>query len=71
MFEEKGLRDERTDAARSEQTGHDGEEEYEENDQMAHRRMVAAREILRNHGQSNNSSATSNHNPVPNMKVCC
>jgi hypothetical protein len=35
----------------------------EENDQIAHRRIVAGREILRNHGRSNNSPETPWQNP--------
>jgi hypothetical protein len=30
----------------------------EKNEQIAHRRIVAGREILRNHGRNNNSPAT-------------
>jgi hypothetical protein len=42
----------------------------EKNHQMTHRRMVARREILRNHGRNNNSAATAfpqdqEHGPRP------
>jgi hypothetical protein len=50
VLEEKRLCNYGTDAARSEQAGQDSDDVDEENDQIAHRRMVAGREILRDHG---------------------
>jgi hypothetical protein len=58
VLEEKRLRDYGTDAARTEQPSQDGNEMDEKNGQIAHRRMVARREILRNLGRNNNSPAT-------------
>ena len=58
MFEEKRLRNDGTDAARTEQPSQDGNEMDEKNGQIAHRRMVAGRGILRNLGRNNNSPAT-------------
>ena len=52
------LRNWGTDAARSEQAGQGSDETDEKNQQMAHRRMVARRGIMRNHGRNNNSPAT-------------
>ena len=56
--EEKRLRNYGADAARSEQPGQGGDEVDEKNDQIAHRRIVAGREILRNYGRNNNSPET-------------
>ena len=50
VFEEKQLSNDGTDTARSEQAGQGSKEMDEENHQMAHRRMVARRGILRNRG---------------------
>jgi hypothetical protein len=36
----------------------------EKNDQIAHRRIVAGRKILRNHGRNNNSPETGPHWPI-------
>jgi len=47
-----------TDAARSEQAGQGGDEVDEKNEQIAHRRSVAGRGTLRNHGRNDNSPAT-------------
>ena len=58
MFEEKGVCNEGTDSARTEQPSQDGNEMDEKNGQIAHRRMVAGRGILRNLGRNNNSPAT-------------
>jgi len=56
--EEKRLRDEGTDAARTEQPSQGGEQVDRKNGQIAHRRMVAGWRILRNLGQNSNSPAT-------------
>ena len=58
VLEEKRLRNYGTDAARSEQPGQSGDEVDEKNDQITHRRIVAGRRTLRNHGRNNNSPAT-------------
>ena len=58
MFEEKRLRDDGTDAARTEQAGQKSHKVDEKNDEITHRRIVAGREILRNHGRNNNSPET-------------
>ena len=58
MFQEKRLRDQGTDATRSEQPGHRGDQVDNKNGQIAHRRIVAGWEILRNHGRNNNSPGT-------------
>jgi hypothetical protein len=58
VFEDKRLRNDGTDAARTEQPSQDGNEMDEKNGQLAHRRMVAGRGILRNLGRNNNSPAT-------------
>ncbi len=50
VFEEKGLSNDGTDAARSEQADQGSKRMDEKNHQMAHRRMVARRGILRNRG---------------------
>ena len=50
VFEEKRLSNDGTDPARSEQAGQGSKEMDEKNHQMAHRRMVARRGILRNRG---------------------
>src|SRR6266566_6067797 len=48
VFEEKRLRKYGTDTARSEQAGQCSDQVDEKNDQIAHRRIVAGRGILRN-----------------------
>jgi hypothetical protein len=48
-----------TDAARPEPPGQGGDQVGEQNDQIAHCRIVAGRGILRNLGRNNNSPATS------------
>jgi hypothetical protein len=58
VLEEKGLRNYGTDPTRSEQPGHGGDQGDKKNDPIAHQRVVAAREIPRNHGRNNNSPAT-------------
>src|SRR6266576_7204763 len=58
MFEEKRLSNDGTDTARSEQPGWGSDEVDEENDQIAHRRIVSGRRILRNYWRNNNSPAT-------------
>jgi hypothetical protein len=58
VFEKKRLRNDGTDAARTEQPSQDGDEMDEKNTQIAHRRMVAGRGILRNYGRNNNSPPT-------------
>ena len=58
MFQEKRLCDQGTDTTRSEQPGQRGDQVDNKNGQMAHGRIVAGREILRNHGQNNNSPCT-------------
>jgi hypothetical protein len=57
-FEGKGLRNDGTDAARTEQAGQGNKEMDKKNNQIAHRRIVAGREILRKYGQNSNSPAT-------------
>jgi hypothetical protein len=47
VLEDKGLRNYGTDAARTEQAGQGSNEMDKKNDQIAHRRIVAGREILR------------------------
>ena len=58
MLEQKRLRDEGTDAARTEQARQGSNKMDKKNDQVAHRRIVAGREILRKYGRNNNSPAT-------------
>jgi len=58
VFQEKRLRDQGTDATRSEQPGQRGDQVDNKNGQIAHRRIVAGWEILRNHGRNNNSPCT-------------
>jgi hypothetical protein len=58
VFEEKGLRNEGPDPARTEQLSHGGNEMDEENGKIAHQGIVAGRRILRNPGRNNNSPAT-------------
>jgi hypothetical protein len=58
VLEDKGLRNHGTDAARAEQAGEGSKEMDKENNQIAHRRIVAGREILRKYGQNSNSPAT-------------
>ena len=50
MFEEKRLSNDGTDTARSEQADQGSKGMDEKNYEMAHRRMVAGRGILRNRG---------------------
>jgi hypothetical protein len=52
VLEDKGLRNYRTDAARTEQAGQGSKEMDKKNDQIAHRRIVAGREILRKYGKT-------------------
>jgi hypothetical protein len=52
VLEDKGLRNDGTDAARTEQAGQGNKEMDKQNDQIAHRRIVAGREILRKYGQT-------------------
>jgi hypothetical protein len=47
VLEDKGLRNDGTDAARTEQAGQGNKEMDKHNDQIAHRRIVGGREILR------------------------
>jgi hypothetical protein len=58
VLEEKRLRNEGTDPARTEQPNQDGDEMDEKNGKIAHQRIVAGRRILRNHGSNNNSPGT-------------
>src|ERR1700751_3104138 len=58
VLEDKGLRNYGTDAARTEQAGQGSNEMDKKNDQIAHRRIVAGREILRKYGRNNNSPTT-------------
>jgi hypothetical protein len=58
VLEDKGLRNYGTDAARTEQACQGSKEMDKKKNQIAHRRIVAGREILRKYGQSNNSPAT-------------
>jgi hypothetical protein len=58
VFQEKRLRDQGTDATRSEQPGQRSDQVDNKNGQIAHRRIVAGWEILRNHGRNNNSPGT-------------
>jgi hypothetical protein len=58
VFEEERLRDQGTDATRSEQPGQRDDQVDNKNGQIAHRRIVAGWEILRNHGRNNNSPGT-------------
>jgi hypothetical protein len=62
VFEEKRLRDDGTDAARTEQPSQGGDQMDKKNGQIAHRRIVAGREILRNCRRNNNSPGTPVHN---------
>ena len=57
MLEDKRLRNYGTDAARTEQAGQRSNKMDKKNDQVAHRRIVAGREILRKYGRNNNSPA--------------
>ena len=58
VFQEKRLRDQGTDATRSEQPSQRNDQVDNKNGQIAHRRIVAGWEILRNHGRNNNSPGT-------------
>jgi hypothetical protein len=66
VFEEKPLRNDGTGTARPKQADQDSKERDEKNHQMAHRRMVARRGILRNHGRNNNSPPTGTQNTSSN-----
>jgi hypothetical protein len=66
VLEEKRLRNEGTDSARTEHPSQDGDEMDEKNGKIAHQRMVAGRRILRNLGRNNNSPGTGN-----NELACC
>src|SRR5215467_3611096 len=55
--EEKRLRNEGTDPARTEQASQDGDEMDENNAKIAHQRSVAGRRILRNLWRNNDSPA--------------
>jgi hypothetical protein len=52
VLEDKGLRNYGTDAARTEQAGQGSKEMDKKNNQIAHRRIVAGREILGNIGKT-------------------
>ena len=67
MLEEKRLRNEGTDPARTEQPSQDGDEMDEKNGKIAHQRIVAGRRILRNLGRNNNSPATRR---IPSLAEC-
>jgi hypothetical protein len=56
-LDQKRLRNYGTGAARCEQPGQRGDEVDEKNDQIAHRRIVAGRGTLRDHGRNNSSPA--------------
>jgi hypothetical protein len=58
VLEEKRLRNEGTDPARTEQPSQDGDEMDEKNGKIAHQRIVAGRRILRNLGRNNDSPAS-------------
>src|SRR5438874_706118 len=58
VFQEKRLRDQGTDATRSEQPGQRGDQVDNKIGQIAYRRIVAGWEILMNHGRNNNSPGT-------------
>jgi hypothetical protein len=58
VLEEKRLRNDGAGAARSEQAGQGRDEVDEKNDQIAHHRIVAGREITRHYGRNNNSPGT-------------
>src|SRR6266566_4841050 len=58
VLDDKRLRNYGTDAARTEQASQGSNEVDKKNDQIAHRRIVAGREILRKYGRNNNSPAT-------------
>jgi len=58
VLEDKRLRNEGTDPARTEQPSQDGDEMDEKNGKIAHQRIVAGRRILRNLGRNNDSPAT-------------
>jgi hypothetical protein len=64
VFEEKRLRDDGTDATMTAQPSQDGNQMDEKNGQIAHRRMVAGRGILRNLGQNSNSPTTRQALPI-------
>jgi hypothetical protein len=58
MLEQKRLSNDGTGAARSEQASQGSDEMDEKDDQIAHHRILAGREIPTNYGRNNNSPAT-------------
>jgi len=62
VLEEKRLRNEGTDPARTEQPSRDGDEMDEMNGKIADQRIVAGRRILKNLGRNNNSPGTGHGN---------
>jgi hypothetical protein len=58
MLEQKRLGNDGTGTARSEQASQGSDEMDEEDDQIAHHRILAGREIPMNYGRNNNSPAT-------------
>ncbi|HWO39983.1 MAG TPA: hypothetical protein VNO32_65285 [Candidatus Acidoferrum sp.] len=59
MLEQKRLGNDGTGTARSEQASQGSDEMDEKDDQIAHHRILAGREIPMNYGRNNNSPATS------------
>jgi len=70
VLEDKGLRNDGTDAARTEQAGQGNKEMDKKNNQIAHRRIVAGREILRKYGQNSNSPATGPTETIERLCSC-
>ena len=58
MLEQKRLGNHGTGTTRSEQTSQGNDEMDQKDDQIAHHRIVAGREIPTNYGRNNNSPAT-------------
>src|SRR5580693_9435440 len=58
MLEQKRLGNDGTGTARSEQASQGSDEMDEKDDQIAHHRILAGREIPMNYGRNNNSPAT-------------
>ena len=58
MFKQKRLGNKGTGTPRSEQTSQASDEMDEQDDQIAHHRIVAGRGIPRNYGRNNNSPAS-------------
>jgi hypothetical protein len=58
MLEQKRLGNDGTGTARSEQASQGSDEMDEKDDQIAHHRILAGREIPTNYGRNNNSPAT-------------